>query len=67
MRMSMIKNVKSCMPNTDNAKEFIFKIKEHYQLDIADKYIIVNLMSEITTKKFNWSQLIHDHEMDMQT
>ena len=55
MKMTMAENVKPAMPKMDNAKEFILKIKEYSQLDIVNKSIIGNLMSELTTKKFDWS------------
>ena len=53
IRMTMAENVKPSMPKTDNAKEFILKVKEYSQLDIADKSIVGTLMSELTTKKFD--------------
>ena len=65
LRMTMAENVKPSVPKTDNAREFMMKIKEYSQSDIADKSIVGNLMSELTTKKFNWSQPIHDHVTDM--
>lgn len=37
------------------------KIKEYSQLDIIDKFIVGTLMSKLTTKKFDWTQFIHDH------
>ncbi|OMO59932.1 reverse transcriptase [Corchorus capsularis] len=40
-------------------------IKEYSQSDITDKSIVGSLMSELTTKKFNWSQPIHDHVTEM--
>ena len=61
----MAKNVKPSMPKTENAKEFIRIIKEYSQSDITDKSIVGTLMSELTTKKFDWSQLIHDHVTGM--
>ena len=65
MRMTMAKNVKPSMLKPDNAREFMMKIKEYSQSDIADKSIVGNLMSELTTKKSDWSQPIHDHETGM--
>ena len=61
----MAENVKSAMPKTNNAKEFMLKINEYSQSDITDKSIIGPLMSKLTTKKFNWSQPIHDHVIGM--
>ena len=65
MRMTMAENVKLAMPKINNAKEFMLKIKEYSQSDIADKSIVGTLMSELTTKKFDWSQPIHDHVIIM--
>ncbi|XP_027905897.1 uncharacterized protein LOC114165484 [Vigna unguiculata] len=65
MRMTMAENVKPSMPKTENAKEFIRLIKEYSQSDITDKSIVGTLMSELTTKKFDWSQPIHDHVTGM--
>jgi len=53
------------MPKTDNAKEFVEKIKEYSQSNITDKFIVSSLMNELTTKKFDWSQPIHDHVTGM--
>lgn len=65
MRMTMAENVKPSMPKTDNAREFMAKVKEYSQSDITDKSIVGTLMSELTTKRFDWSQPIHDHVTSM--
>ncbi|XP_057451192.1 uncharacterized protein LOC130743094 [Lotus japonicus] len=65
MRMTMAENVKPSMPKTDNAREFMAKVKEFSQSDITDKSIVGTLMSELTTKRFDWSQPIHDHVTSM--
>ena len=65
MRMTMAENVKPSMPKTENAREFLMRIKEYSQSDIADKSIVRTLMSELTTKKFDWSRPIHDHVTSM--
>jgi len=65
MNMTMAENVKPSMPKIDNAKEFKVKIKEYSQSDITNKSIASNLLSELTTKKFDWSQPIHDHVTGM--
>ena len=51
----MVENVRPTMPKTDNAKEFMLKIKEYSQSDIANKSIVGTLMSELMTKKVNQS------------
>ena len=65
MKMTMAENVKPSMPKTDNAREFMLKIKEYSHSDITDKSIVSNLMGELTTKKFDWSRPIHDHVTSM--
>ncbi|XP_057444105.1 uncharacterized protein LOC130736281 [Lotus japonicus] len=65
MRMTMTENVKPSMPKTDNAREFMTKVKEFSQSDITDKSIVGTLMSELMTKRFDWSQPIHDHVTSM--
>ncbi|XP_010527563.1 PREDICTED: uncharacterized protein LOC104804898 [Tarenaya hassleriana] len=65
MRMIMAESVKPSMPKTESAREFMDKIKEYSQSDLADKSIVGSLMSELTTKKFDWSQSIHDHVTHM--
>ncbi|XP_047174291.1 uncharacterized protein LOC124841951, partial [Vigna umbellata] len=65
MCMSMAENVKPSMPKKENAKEFMKLIKEYSQSNITDKSIVGTLMSELTTKKFDWSHPIHDHVTGM--
>ncbi|XP_058754587.1 uncharacterized protein LOC131627724 [Vicia villosa] len=61
MRMTMAENVKPSIPNPENAKEFMKNVKEYSSSKITDKSVVGNLMSELTTKKFEWSQPSHDH------
>ncbi|KAL8159252.1 hypothetical protein V2J09_000789 [Rumex salicifolius] len=65
MRMTMAEGIKPSMPKTEKAKDFMLKIKECSQSDLADKSIVGSLMCELTTKKFDWSQPIHDHVTHM--
>ncbi|KAJ1412275.1 gag-polypeptide of LTR copia-type, partial [Sesbania bispinosa] len=65
MRMTMAENVKPSMPKTENAREFMKMIREYSQSDITDKSIVGTLMGELTNKKFDWSQPIHDHVTGM--
>lgn len=46
-------------------KEFIQKMKVCSQSDLVDMSIVVNLTSQLTTKKFSWSLPIHDHVTHM--
>ncbi|KAL0714425.1 hypothetical protein Bca4012_021404 [Brassica carinata] len=65
MRLTMAESIKPSMPKTEKAREFIEKIKECSQSELADKSIVGSLMNELTTKKFDWSQPIHDHVTHM--
>ena len=65
MRLTMAANVKPSMPKTDNAREFMRLVKDYSQSDITDKSIVGNLSSELTNKRFDWSQPIHDHVTEM--
>lgn len=65
MRMTMAENVKPSMPKTSNATEFMMKIKEYSQSDMVNMSIVGTLMSELTTKKFDWLQPIHYHVTSM--
>ncbi|KAK9750981.1 hypothetical protein RND81_02G233800 [Saponaria officinalis] len=53
MRMRMAENIKPAMPKTEKAREFM------------QKSIVGSLMSQLTTKRFDWSQPIHDHVTHM--
>ncbi|KAE9587851.1 hypothetical protein Lalb_Chr23g0278331 [Lupinus albus] len=55
MKMSISDNVKPSIPKTDNEREFMRMIKEYSQSNITDKSVVGNLMTELTTKKFDWS------------
>ncbi|KAK9749378.1 hypothetical protein RND81_02G122000 [Saponaria officinalis] len=65
MRMTMAENIKPSMPKTEKSREFMQKVKECSQSELADKSIVGSLMSQLTTKKFDWSQPIHDHVTHM--
>ncbi|XP_024004861.1 uncharacterized protein LOC112082010 [Eutrema salsugineum] len=65
MKMTMVESIKPSMPKTEKAKEFLQKIKECSHSDLADKSIVGSLMNELTTRKFDWSQPIHDHVTHM--
>ncbi|XP_050877576.1 uncharacterized protein LOC127081356 [Lathyrus oleraceus] len=65
MRMTMDENIKPFIPNTKNTGEFMKNVKEYSNSEITDKPVMGNLMTELTTKKFEWSQPIHDHVTQM--
>ncbi|RDX89624.1 hypothetical protein CR513_28633, partial [Mucuna pruriens] len=64
IRLTMVANVKTFMPKTNDDREFMKLVKEYSQSSITDKSIVGNLSSELT-KKIDWSQPIHDHVIEM--
>ncbi|KAK9740964.1 hypothetical protein RND81_03G073300 [Saponaria officinalis] len=52
MKMTMVDNIKPSMHKTEKVREFMHKVKECSQSDLADKSIVGSLMSELTTKSF---------------
>lgn len=53
--MTMAENIKPSIPNMNNVKEFMVKVNEYSQSDIANKFIVGTLLIEL--EKFYWSQL----------
>ena len=65
LKMLMSESIKPSMPKTEKAREFIMKIKEQSQSDVADKSIVGSLMSELTMQSFDRSKSIHEHVTHM--
>jgi len=63
MRMSITSNIKSTLPKTDDAKEFMKFVEERSQT--ADKSLVGTLMSMLTTMKFDGSRTMHEHVIEM--
>ncbi|KAF1860189.1 hypothetical protein Lal_00040471 [Lupinus albus] len=63
--MSFSDNIKTSMPKTNNAREFMRMINEYSHSDITIKFVVGNLRTKLTTKKFEWLQPIHDHVSSM--
>ncbi|KOM38887.1 hypothetical protein LR48_Vigan03g226900 [Vigna angularis] len=63
MRMSIASNIKSAIPKTENAKEFMKLVEERSQT--ADKSLAGTLMSTLTTMKFDGSRTMHEHVIGM--
>ncbi|KAK6133846.1 hypothetical protein DH2020_032396 [Rehmannia glutinosa] len=63
MRMSIANNIKSTLPHTENAKEFMKLVGEHSQT--ADKSLSGTLMATLTTMKFDGSRSMHEHVIEM--
>jgi len=63
MHMSVASNIKSALPKTESAKEFIKFMEEHSQT--ADKSLAGTLMSTLTSMKFDGSRTMHEHVIEM--
>ncbi|KAK6163517.1 hypothetical protein DH2020_000381 [Rehmannia glutinosa] len=63
MRMSIANNIKSTLPQTENAKEFIKLVGERSQT--TDKSLAGALMATLTTMKFDGSRSMHEHVIEM--
>nr|GMC49360.1 UBN2 domain-containing protein [Ipomoea batatas] len=61
MKITMAENMKPMMPKVDITSEFMGNVKKVSMSEIVDKSIAGNLMTELTSMKFDWSMLIHDH------
>jgi len=61
--MTVEDNIKTTLPKTDNAKEFMRLMGECSQT--ADKSLVRTLMSTLTTMKFNGLRTMHEHVIEM--
>ncbi|KAA0039631.1 UBN2_2 domain-containing protein [Cucumis melo var. makuwa] len=65
MRMTVAKNIKSTIKNTEDAKEFMKSVEKCSQSESADKSLAGTLMSTLTNIKFDGSRTIHEHILEM--
>ncbi|KAL3648993.1 hypothetical protein CASFOL_005396 [Castilleja foliolosa] len=63
MRMTIASNIKSTLPPTEKAKDFIKLVGERSQT--ADKSLAGTLMATLTTIKFDGSRSMYEHVMEM--
>ncbi|XP_016164708.1 uncharacterized protein LOC107607250 [Arachis ipaensis] len=63
MWMSIANSIKSALPKSDNAKEFMKLVEERSQT--ADKSLAGTLMGTLTTMKFDGSRTMHEHIIEM--
>ncbi len=63
MRLSVANNIKTTLPKTDNAKEFMKFVEERSQT--ADKSLTGTLIATLTTIKFDGSRSMHEHVIEM--
>lgn len=63
MRMTMANNIKSFLPHTDNAKEFLKNVEDKFKS--ADKSLAGTLMARLTTMKFDGSRDMYEQVIEM--
>ncbi|XP_059664115.1 uncharacterized protein LOC132309873 [Cornus florida] len=63
IRMTIANNIKTIIPQTDSAKEYLKNIEERFR--IADKSLIGKLMANLTTMLFDGTCSMHEHVLDM--
>jgi len=63
MRMTVVDSIKTVIPNTKNAKEFMGLVEECTQT--ADKSLARTLMSMMATMRLDGLHLVHEHVIEM--
>jgi len=63
MHMSIANNIKSALPKTKSAKEFMKSMEECSQT--ADKSLARTLMNTLTTMKFDGSRTMHEYAIEL--
>ena len=63
MRMSITSTIKSALPKTDSAKEFMKFEEERSQS--TDKSLVGTLTSTLTTMEFDGSRTMYEHVIEI--
>lgn len=63
MKMTIASNIKSTLPPTENAKEFLKNLEERFKT--SDKSLAGTLMAKLTTMKFDGTRGMHEHLLEM--
>ena len=63
MRMTIAKNIKTSLPQTDNTLELLKAIKERFKS--ADKSLAGTIMAELTTIKYDGNKGVQKHILNM--
>ena len=63
MRMTIANNIKSTLPKSVIAKEYLKLVEERFRS--ADKSLVGTLMAELTTTKYDGLQSMQQHILDM--
>ena len=64
MRMTVMANIKSSLPEKESAKEFLQAVRERFKT--ADKSYAAKLMQDLTNIKFDGARSMHNHVIEMQ-
>ena len=63
LRMTIANNIKTNLPKTDSAKEFMRLLGKRSQ--IVDKSVARTLISTLVTMKFDGSRTTYEHVVEM--
>ncbi|XP_070045558.1 uncharacterized protein [Nicotiana tomentosiformis] len=63
MRISIAKNIKSTIPQTESAREYLKFVEERFRS--ADKSLASTLMVELTTMKFDGSRSMQNYIIEI--
>ena len=63
MRMCVAANIKTSLPETKKAKEYLNNIKERFRT--ADKSLAGKLMADLTTMRFDGTRTMNEHIIEM--
>ncbi|KAL4596624.1 hypothetical protein ACB092_12G176100 [Castanea dentata] len=63
MRMTIANNIKTTLPKTNNAKEFLSNVENRFKT--VDKSLVETLMAKLTTMKFDGKHGIQEHAIEM--
>ena len=61
--MTIVKNIKTTLQKTDDAKEFLANVAERFK--IVEKSLAGTLMAKLTPMKFDGTQGIQEHVLEM--
>ncbi|XP_031276888.1 uncharacterized protein LOC116135327 [Pistacia vera] len=65
LRMTVVSEIKTSLPTTEYAREFMRLAKETSQSKAADKSCTRALMSRLTTMKYDGSRSMYEHVTEM--
>lgn len=64
MLMTIVNNIKSMIPRTESAKEYMEFVKGLNQSESADKSFAKTLIGTLTTCKFDGTPTMHQHVIE---